>query len=138
MKIIERRMVTRNRYGKVVFSNQNLEEHEKETVFFLARFGFDIEVLVPSYAPKSKNPDLLMLGATWEIKAPQTPNKNTVKKKFRKATKQSGGRAIFDLRHLKNDEEVVEKYLLELFVATRNMKRIIIIKKDGRLLDIFK
>ena len=138
MKIIERKTVARNKYGRVAFDNHNLEEHEKGTIFYLAKFGFDVEALTPSYVPKSNNPDLLMLGTTWEMKGPLTSNKNTIKKRFRKAVKQSGGRSIFDLRRIQCDDKLIEDFILELFVTTRGMESIMIIKKDGSLLDIFK
>lgn len=136
MKIIERKIVNKNRYGKIIFNNYGLEEPEKETIFYLVKFGFDIEILKPSNIPKSKNPDLLMLGTTWEIKSPQKFNRATIQTKFRKAVKQSGGRGIFDLRNVNSEE--AELYIMKLFLSTREMKRIMIIQEDGQLLDIFK
>ena len=131
-------MVSRNKYGRVIFNNQDLEAHEKKTVFYLSRFGFDVETLTPSNVPKSKNPDLLMLGTMWEMKGPRVYNEATIQTKFRKALKQSGGRAVFDLRNLRDNSDKTEKYIMRLFRLTRGMKRIIIIRKSGRLLDIFK
>ena len=138
MKIIERKSVPRNSYGRIIFNNQDLEEHEKETVFYLSKFGFDVETLVPSNVPKSKNPDLLMLGTVWEIKGPRKYNEATIQTKFRKAVKQSGGRAVFDLRNLRRDDDKTEEYIMKLFRLARGMKRVMIIRKNGQLLDIIK
>ena len=55
MKIIKRCKVSKKKIGKVVFYNHDLEKHELDTVFCLANFGFDIDVLAPSNIPKSKN-----------------------------------------------------------------------------------
>ena len=65
MRVIERKIVARNKYGRDVFNNHDLEKHEKDTVF-------------------------------------QT--------KFRKAAKQSGGRAIFDLRNTQNHEYEIQHF----------------------------
>lgn len=138
MKIFNRGKVSRNKYGKIIFSNHDLEPHEKDTIFCLASFGFDVETIVPSNIPKSKNPDLLMLGTFWEMKGPRTANQTTIQTKFRKATKQSGGKAIFDLRNVKNDSREIEKYIIRLFITTRGMRRIMIIEDDNTILDILK
>ena len=139
MKIIERKKVSKVKYGRVVFSNRDLEPHEEATVFCLSSFGFDVETIVPSSIPGSKNPDLLMVGTTWEMKGPRTPNEFTIKAKFRKAVKQSGGRAVFDLRNADDkDKAEVEEIIMDLFEKTRGMRRIMIIRDDESLIDIFK
>ena len=100
MREIVRKAVAKNKYGRVVFNNHDLESHEIDTIFCLASFGFDVETIKPSNIPGSRNPDLLMLGTTWEIKTPTTINRETIATEFRKAVKQSGGRAVltFDTR----------------------------------------
>ena len=138
MWIIEREKVPKSKYGKIIFNNRDLEPHEEATIFCLSSFGFDVETIIPSNIPKSKNPDLLMLGTTWEMKGPRKANQDTIRTKFRKAKKQSGGRAIFDLRNSGHDAESIEKYILKLFTEIKEMRRIIIIKNSDKILDIFK
>ena len=75
MRIIERKRVSKSKYGKVVFNNRDLESHEEATVFCLSSFGFDVETIIPSNIPKSKNPDLLMLGTTWQKSRNSTTRK---------------------------------------------------------------
>lgn len=137
MKIIRRTTVSKSKYGKIIFSNNNLEDHERDTIFCLASFGFNIETLIPSDIPKSKNPDLLMLGTYWEMKGGTTANKDTIKYKFRKAIRQSGGKAIFDLRHVRQKEKA-KKIIVDVFSKTREMYRIMVIQDNDNLLDIFK
>ena len=137
MKIIERKPVPKNKYGRIILSGQNLEVHEKDTIFALASFGYDIETLIPSYIPKSHNPDLLMAGTTWEMKTTLSVKKKTIETKFRKAQKQSGGRSIFDLRKLRDKRAAID-YIIKLFQETRGMRRVIILEEDEKLLDIFK
>ena len=129
----------KSKYGRVVFNNNDLEPHERKTVFTLSSFGFDVETIIPSHTPGSKNPDLLMLRTFWEMKGPTTPNENTIKKKFRKAVKQSGGKAVFDLRNArKNEAETIERSIMKLFDEIREMRRIMIIERDDEVIDFIK
>ena len=139
MKIIERAKVPKKKYGKVIFGNQNLENHEISTVFRLSSFGFDVETVPPTDMPNSNSPDLVMMGTYWEMKRPQNFNKDTINKRLRKGKKQSGGRIVFDLRDLKNDMiDKATEYIIELFKATRGLNRTIIIISDDKLLYKFK
>lgn len=140
MKVIEHRKVSKKRFGRILIMNHDLMPLERATIYNLASFGFDIEVLRPSNTPKSYNADIMMLGCLWEIKSPTTNNRSTIKKKFKKAIKQANGRAIFDLRNLKTEADVVavEKYILTLFRDKAGMRRIMIMKNDEKLLDIIK
>ena len=138
MKIYFLKRVPKTKYGKVILLNHDLKPHEEATLFCLSEFGFDVETIIPSSIPKSKNPDLLMLGTTWEIKGPRKVNKNTIQNRFHKARKQSGGRAIFDLRKTDGDVEKLEKYILQIFKTSKGMKRIMIIENNNSILDIFK
>ncbi len=138
MRIVKRNKVSKKKIGKVVFYNHDLEKHELDTIFCLANFGFDIEVLAPSNIPKSKNPNLLMLGTYWEMKGPGTSNEDTVKFHFRKAKKQSNGKAVFDIRRVRKDKEKIKNYIIELFRDTREMRRVMIIIDDENILDLLK
>lgn len=140
VKIIEHKKVRKSQYG-VVKKNNRLEPHEENTVYCLAEYGFDIETIIPSNMPGAKNPDILMLGTFWEMKGPETTDEDTIATRFRKAVKQANGKAIFDLRNVKGDAIRVERYVMKLFVTTRGMRRLMIIKNSRsgeRLLDIFK
>lgn len=140
MKVIEREKVPESSYGKVTINNINLEQHELETILCLARFGFDVETIIPSYTPHGNNPDLVMMGPLWEMKGPTSANRKTITKRFRKAVKQSGGRAVFDLRGVKNEKERIraEEEIVRRFNQSRSMRRILIIKNDEKMLDISK
>lgn len=137
-KIIRRQRVASGRVGKVKYVTKGLEPHEISTINCLARFGFDIETIAPSNIPKTHSPDILMLGTFWEMKGLKTANEKTIKAKFRKAVKQSDGKAIFDIREFKKDKEEVKTVILKLFSEIRKMRRIIVLENDEFLLDIFK
>lgn len=130
--------VHKNRYGKLTITRFDLEPHEKETLFRLASYGFDIETVIPSHIPHTKNPDLMMFGTFWEMKCPVSINEKTISTMFRKAVKQSGGRIIFDLNRIRNNADKVEEYIIDLFKTTHNMYRIMIIRKTNEILDVTK
>ena len=140
LKIVERKKVCESRYGTVK-KNNRLEPHEEDTVDCLTSYGFDVETIIPSNIPRSKNPDILMLGTFWEMKGPRTTDEDTIATRFRKAVKQANGKAIFDLRNVEGDAAQTEKYIMKLFATTRGMRRLMIIKNNNgseNLLDIFK
>ena len=143
-RISELKKPKNGKIGKVKKYNKNLEPHEDRTIETLSEYGFDVEALIPSNVPGSKNPDILMLGTLWEMKAPVTDDDETIASHFRKAVKQSGGKAIFDIRGAKKDPDTIEGTIMKLFATTRGMRRIMIIKKDAedkrrvKILDIAK
>lgn len=139
MKTVELKPVPKEKTGRIIKNGVNLEPHEYETVFLLASLGFDIEFVRPSNIPHSNNPDLEMLGTFWEMKGPESPDEDTIATKFRKAVRQSGGKAVYDIRRIppRNINEI-KKYILKLFRETRGMRRIILIESDHKILDIIK
>jgi len=121
-----------DRCGAIRINGKKPEPHEEETIKCLSEFGFDVETIIPSNVPGSRNPDILMMGTFWEMKGPRTTDNETIATRFRRAVKQSGGKGIFDLRFIKAESDVaeVEKTIMNLFMSTRGMRRIMIIKRD--------
>ena len=116
---------------------ESTEPHEDSTILYLTQFGLDIELVKPANAYKTKNADVFMMGAIWEMKSPTTFNKATIKADFRKAKSQSD-RIIFDLRRVKKNADDVEKQVLQIFKGRGRVRRLIIIEKDGKVLDYTK
>ncbi|MBR3177508.1 hypothetical protein IKF27_01725 [Candidatus Saccharibacteria bacterium] len=138
MRIVELQKVPISRRGNLITHGVPLQSHELKTVLYLTEFGLDIELIRPSNIPHSNNPGLEMLGTIWEIKSPSNYNESTIKKRFRKSKNQSGGKSIFDLRNIQNNSNKAKKFILELFSSTREMRRIILIEKGGRVFDYLK
>ena len=126
------------RKGNVKYNGEEPLPHEKRTIRYLSKYGFDIETIIPSNIPGSRNPDILMMGTFWEMKGPISINENTIKNRFKKAKKQADGRAIFDLRNISSGAMAAESTIINLFITTRGMHRIIIIEKNGKVIDITK
>ena len=137
MKIKEMEPVPKKEYGQIIRNGVKTNTLEDGTVLYLARLGYDIELIKPTSIEKTNNPDILMFGAIWEIKTLQTYNSKTIKKRFHKASKQAS-KIIFDLRNVDRYDKQVEKQIIELFKGNSNVNRLILIRKSGETLDIFK
>ena len=77
-----------------------------------------------------KNADIVIFGTIWEMKAPESINKATLKKRMHKASQQAD-KVIFDLRNIKANYESAEKIVLELFLGNHTLRRMILIKNTG-------
>ena len=136
-KITELKPVPKEKFGKISKNGVKLEPHEEKTIKFLSEHGFDIEYLKSSHTPKSNNADIVISGAIWEMKAPESINKATLKKRMHKASKQAD-KVIFDLRNIKTNYESAEKTILDLFMGNHILRHMILIKNTGIAIDITK
>ena len=137
MKVKELKKVARSRVGYVSKNGVRPEPNEENTFNYLALFGFNIELIKPTRTQKVKNPDILIMGAVWEVKTPISSNKNTIKNRFREAAEQAT-KIIFDLRNIKKDADKVEKQIIGMFTGNGQVRHLMIIEKNGRLIDIIK
>ncbi len=138
LKMTKLRKVEAEKVGRAILNDIVLEAHEQSTILLLTQYGFTIEVIRPENAPKSDNPDFLMLGTTWEMKSPETVNENTLRKRMHKASKQAD-HVIFDLRRVpKMRKDRVKMFLLKLFENNRGIRRAIFIETDDVVVDMTK
>ncbi|MCL2280307.1 hypothetical protein FWC31_00245 [Candidatus Saccharibacteria bacterium] len=125
-------MKAKNETGKIVPNGVRIEKHEYETVLFLTEQGFDVELIPPK---NSRSADLIMDGITWEMKCPRGSGERTIEKLFQKALHQSVN-LIFDLRKIALHGEKARKQTVRQFELRRSVKRLIIITKTGKILDM--
>lgn len=137
MRIIERKPVVIDKIGRVNRNGVKTEPGEDSTILYLTQFGFDIDLIMPTSIKNMNNPDIMIMNSVWEIKTPSSYSKATIKKRFRKAANQAG-RIIFDLRNVKKNSDAVEKQIIDLFSEDGTVRRMIIIEKTGKVIDIFK
>ena len=137
MKITEVYPSAECKIGRVKRNSVITEPREDSTILYLTQFGFDVEIIKPTNTKKVDNPDVLIMGTVWEIKGPKSSNEATIKNRFRKASKQAT-KIIFDLRGVKYGSDKVEKQIINLFSGNGRVRRMMIIRKDGTLLDIIK
>lgn len=137
MKIVELKKVPANKIGRIDKNGVSPEPHEESTAVHLTQFGFNIEYVRPRNTFKAHSADFLIGGAVWESKSPTTSKGSTIKEDFRKAKNQSD-RIIFDLRRVNKHADDVEKYVVNLFRAPGYVKRLLIIRKNGEVIDFSK
>ena len=125
--------------GKIDISELNVppEQAEFETAKYFAALGKDINFIQPSSIPNQHRPDIRMDGVEWEIKSPQGDSKRTIENNMRKAIKQSHN-IIFDLRHMRTQDDRCVSQLIQQFNKRSQLRRLLIIKRNGELLSYLK
>lgn len=123
--------------GKIDISKLKVppEKHEFETAKFFSDRGYVVEFIPPSNIPGIHRPDIIMMGIEWEIKCPVGKGRNVISRNIKKAAKQSH-HIIFDLRRLEISQDATITELERRFREHQSIKRILIIKKTGDLLDL--
>ncbi len=114
-----------------------LEVYELATVVFFTELGYDIELIPRSNIEGLHLPDIIMDGLKWEIKAPKGEGKWVIKNTLQKAKHQSEN-IIIDLRRIKLPQEKCLSELNNHFKLAKRIKRMKIITKSGKLLELNK
>lgn len=109
--------------------------HEMRVAEILALAGHYVEFL-PEYndVPTA---DIRLDGVEYEIKAPKNFNPNTLEHTIRRAIKQSPNLIIDTSRMKKVRDEQVRNFLVEQARKAKMLRRLIMITKQGRIVDIF-
>lgn len=119
--------------GRLKIDGVVLQPHEVATIDFLVSVGKTIKLVPTTFHRKTA--DIKMDGKLWEIKSPRSAGKYTIEHAFEAASKQSEN-FILDLRRSKTlEQKALVKVEREAKYRTR-LKRVVVITKDGRLLDI--
>lgn len=125
------------RQGVIIPNGVLLEAHELSTVVLFTKLGYDVELIPRSNTEGVHRSDMIMNGLEWEIKAPKGEGKSLIKNTVQKALRQSAN-IVIDLRRVKRRQE---KCIIELkreFALSRSVKRMVIIKKSGEMIDLNK
>lgn len=125
------------RKGKITPNGVVLHTHENAIVVFLTEQGFDVELLPPVQRKGARTPDIRMEGLEWEMKSPKSNGKYTIEHSFRSALKQSPN-IIFDIRGSKMPQKKCVAEIDRRFNDFRKVKRVLIITKKHKLLDLQK
>ena len=115
----------------------HLQDHEYVTVKLLLDKGYDIELIPKSQIKKYRQPDIMMGGIAWEIKAPIGTGKKNIENIMQGAAEQSRS-IIVDLFRSKMPEEEAIKGYEQYFKISKRVKRMKIIKKNRDILDFSK
>ncbi len=121
--------------GEVLFEEgavKNSTQQDVETARVLAKHGFKITVKTP--VRYQKNPDYLIDGELWEMKAPRgSSEKNTIAGQFKKARKQAP-RLILDLVRTGLDESVAIEQAERRFYGQKRITSMMIMTKSRDVL----
>lgn len=126
-----------NKKGRITPNGVVLKNHENETAVFLTELGLDVELIPTSNIEGVHTPDIVLEGLKWEMKAPIGEGKQLMKNTIQKAIRQSCN-IIVDLRHTKRHQDKCIRELKREFNESKRIKRLKIIKKDGKTLDFVK
>ncbi len=137
MKVRKLEKVAKEKRGHINKNGIKPEPNEEKTFKYLTLFGFNIELIRPVNAAKVHNPDVLIMGTIWEVKTPTSSKENTIKNRFREASKQST-KIIFDLRLITKNADDAEKQILTLFGKNGRVRRLMLIEHNGELFDYIK
>jgi hypothetical protein len=131
----------RQNLGRVILptSHPNKpEQHEIDIAWILARhFQCTVEFLIPVDDYKRKTADIVMFGVEWEMKSPTGESKSTIGAQFRRASRQSGS-IVLDSRRTKLKYEDIEKQVIIEAKQRTSIKRVILIDKLGKVVEIKK
>lgn len=95
-------------------------------------FKADVEFISRS---NYKTPDFMIDGTTWELKSPTGSGKNNIERQLQAGIKQSKN-IIFDARKSKIHISKIRNELNRQFQLTQSMKRLVLIEKNGDVIEI--
>ena len=114
-----------------------LKTHENATAVLLTELGFDVELIPKSNIQGVHTPDIKMDGLEWEMKAPIGEGGQLMKNTIQKALKQSSN-IIVDLRRTKRHQIKCLRELERQFRNSKDIRRLKIITKGGKVIDFKK
>ena len=127
--------VPKKKVGHIITNGVKLKPHEESTAVFLAQYGFNIEFIRPTNTYRTRSADFLVNKSIWEAKSPDGGGNSTIGRQFHVASKQAD-KLILDLRRIKLPAVKAENQAKTRFEKSKNIKSLLLITKDGRLLDI--
>lgn len=124
--------------GKIMPNGARLEAHEYATVLFFTELGKDVELIPPSNTPNTRNADFFMDGVVWESKCPTgNSTRMTIDRILHKAARQSEN-IVIDLRRTRLSDGESVACIEKRFRLSRRIRRILVITKQGRIVDFRK
>ncbi len=123
--------------GKIIPNGVSIQKHEYDTVLFLTELGYDVELVPKSNKPGEHTPDIRLGSTFWEMKAPKGEGKWLIKKTMQRASHQAEN-IIIDLRRIKLHQNRCLSEIKRHFVLSKRIKRVKIITKVAKIIDLEK
>ena len=121
--------------GKIVIpAGRRPWPHEMRLADILASAGHNIEFLPESNVRNTA--DILVDGVEYEIKSPITSKANSLEHVLKKALKQSPNIIIDTSRMKKSRDDNTRKFLINQMQTRKQIKKLIMVTKQGRIIDI--
>lgn len=95
-------------------------------------FKVDVEFIQRS---NYKTPDFLIAGTSWELKSPTGEGKNNIERQLQAGLKQAPN-IILDARRSKIHISKIRSELNRQFRLTKSMKRLVLIEKNGKVIEL--
>lgn len=126
-----------NKVGAIsIPGDANILPHEMSAARLLARRGSDVTFLRRSEGNRVKTPDLEMNGIAWELKSPQSKKLDAIERNLRRASKQSRN-VILDVRRMHgHSDEQLEKRVRSCLEHIKGIDRLLLIRRDGVVVDV--
>lgn len=137
--LVRRAVCMAEKRGKIIIpANVNVWPHELDTAKALAVAGKTVEFIQPIEGQRVHTPDIQMDGVAWELKAPESGSSNALQKNLRRALHQSCN-IIIDCRRMKTGtSQHVERELRQQATKSRSLKRLLLVRRDGSIVDIMR
>ena len=121
--------------GKIVIpAGRRPWPHEMRLADILASAGHNIEFLPESNIKNTA--DILVDGVEYEIKSPITSKANSLEHVLKKALRQSPNIIIDTSRMKKSRDDNTRKFLINQMQTRKQIKKLIMVTKQGRIIDI--
>jgi hypothetical protein len=135
--VLEFAIMAKKKVGKVIVP-PGLKPTPKENELAVANlianyFELDVEFIVSTTV--AVTPDFCIDGFYWELKTPRGSGKRTIENLLRKASRQAAN-IIVDLSYTKMTRKTVEGEILRQAKKGRKFKRVIIITKTMKVIDL--
>lgn len=114
----------------------NVWPHELRCARILAAQGHEIEFLPCIEGNCLKTPDLVMDSVVWELKSPESSNIKSIQRILRRASHQSQNVIIDCARAIKLSDDRIERELRTVLPHIKAIKRPLMVRKDGTVIDI--
>lgn len=123
--------------GKITPNGVILYPHELKTVVLLTEIGLDIILIPKSNKYGEHSPDIKIGNLEWKIKCPKGQGKYLIQNTLHKAAHQSEN-IIIDLRRIKLKQENSLSKIEQTFRTSKRIKRIKVITKSRKIIDLKK
>ena len=125
------------RKGKIIPNGVILKSHEISTVVFLTELGYDVKLIPKSNIAGVHTPDIKIGKTSWEMKSPIGEGNQLMENTIHRALRQSKY-IIIDLRRTKQHQTKCIREINNAFNNLKSVKRILIITKNNKTVDLRK